>query len=612
MKSLKFVPLATFCAISVAVSSCDDWGREDPPAGNQIYPTLENVASFGFNEEEGLDPAVFTLHANPGGMEPVIIDDIDRGSVLELNNGYVSTSNPLNKVVLQNAASFTFWLKQPEIVYVLADDDEEVAHGPMSTFILDSPVISLSSESGDEVLFITPGGKLSFTSSEGSWSRTSMDNSELTAGEWHYFAAIAGDKGFELYIDGEPAVSDFPADFDFKKIVEFANSAPILSLGSASTEGNILLDDVTIYRNTITAKEIARPANGSGGGGGSDADNWILLGEEDNSTGFWSTWADYLNLTGDGTIHYEFYNYNGGTTANWCNWALVLTNGLERGAPGYSEYLYLRADAWGWASSWDVGTIEHDFIWDDNLFNIEMDGAYVTVDIIRKGTKVTVNANVQTSTGGTRYETFTADNITTDVLGTFLTCEGSHLLINGNEVFVGQEYNSGENILGATDFTTGWWSVHSPNNKFTGPFSNWAVEFVNHNAGNGGNWNNWLLVCTNGTWIGENGYAEYFVLRSDAWGWGATFDAGNTTMEQSFNWDTYVADMKDCKVKLLFSYDGDMLKMVCHQTKADGEEMPVYKFTSAGMPAPIGLFFTVELAWLDFSRIGYYPWAIAE
>ena len=74
-------------------------------------------------------------------------------------------------------------------------------------------------------------------------------------------------------------------------------------------------------------------------------------------------------------------------------------------------------------------------------------------------------------------------------------------------------------IVGAEDNSAAWWTAFSdyfsiPTNKLL------HLEFVNHGTGVN-NWNNWNLAITNeiADRDGE-GYAEYFVLRSDAYGWG--------------------------------------------------------------------------------------------
>ncbi|MBN2806570.1 MAG: hypothetical protein JXR22_07910 [Prolixibacteraceae bacterium] len=74
-------------------------------------------------------------------------------------------------------------------------------------------------------------------------------------------------------------------------------------------------------------------------------------------------------------------------------------------------------------------------------------------------------------------------------------------------------------IVGPEDNSAGWWAYFSdyfaiPSNKLL------HLEFVNHGTGIN-NWNNWNLAIANE--VGDRdaaGYAEYFLLRSDAYGWG--------------------------------------------------------------------------------------------
>lgn len=81
-------------------------------------------------------------------------------------------------------------------------------------------------------------------------------------------------------------------------------------------------------------------------------------------------------------------------------------------------------------------------------------------------------------------------------------------------------------IVGAEDNSAPWWTAFS--DYFTIPTNKLLhLEFVNNGTGVN-NWNNWNLAVANevGDRDGE-GYAEYFVLRSDAFGWGnGDFDLG--------------------------------------------------------------------------------------
>jgi hypothetical protein len=77
----------------------------------------------------------------------------------------------------------------------------------------------------------------------------------------------------------------------------------------------------------------------------------------------------------------------------------------------------------------------------------------------------------------------------------------------------------GTALVGAEDNSAAWWTAFSdyfaiPTNKLL------HLEFVNHGTGVN-NWNNWNLAVTNE--IADRAatdYKEYFVLRSDAFGWG--------------------------------------------------------------------------------------------
>ena len=80
-------------------------------------------------------------------------------------------------------------------------------------------------------------------------------------------------------------------------------------------------------------------------------------------------------------------------------------------------------------------------------------------------------------------------------------------------------------IVGPEDNTAGWWTEWSQ--YFTIP-ANKKLTLVFENYGSGANnWNNWNLILTNPYERDTENYAEYFALRSDAYGWGnADYDGG--------------------------------------------------------------------------------------
>ena len=141
------------------------------------------------------------------------------------------------------------------------------------------------------------------------------------------------------------------------------------------------------------------------------------------------------------------------------------------------------------------------------------------MDITRVGAKVTVTAKVTAESGNVYTYVKSIEGVTGDVLGSFLTVEGGHLLINPNATFVGQVYAPGAYTIG-TDLNTGFWSVWSDQVRMTNPFKNVGFEFIMHSPGEGGqNYHSWGLVVTNGYQSAPDGqrdpeYSEYYYLRA--------------------------------------------------------------------------------------------------
>ena len=73
-------------------------------------------------------------------------------------------------------------------------------------------------------------------------------------------------------------------------------------------------------------------------------------------------------------------------------------------------------------------------------------------------------------------------------------------------------------IVGAEDNSSAWWTAFT--DYFTIPTNKLLhLEFINHTTGIN-NWNNWNLAVVNLADRASADYKEYFVLRSDAYGWG--------------------------------------------------------------------------------------------
>jgi len=573
--------------------ACADWGKMDPPAGNQIYPKLQKIAVYAFDAETGLD--TFRLAAYPAGAMPDLVEDKDHGSVLHLNGGYLQINNPLNSVKVQNGVSLTFWYKQA----APADGANQDLQGA---------IFSFQSEDGSQKMFFTANGWLSYKGTDGTYDYNDPSSVKtemiIPDGEWHYVALSVTNTGLFVYVDGEQKFDVTEVDFDCSKIVQFMASAPemYIGYGSNSPTKEIWMDDLTVYRNQITEKEIAVPVIG---GGGEETNPYIIVGNQDMTTPWWSAFSDLITITGNQTMHYGFYNHTN-QVANWNNWVLVVTNGKKFGDAGYAEYCVLRSDAFGWGdANYNGANITHNYNWD--TFKADMDGAYVDLTIKRTDNRIDITAITTTKSGSTYKMTLLYEGSLVGTIGSFLTCEGSYLEIDPQTVYVGDSYTPGSYVVGPADLSAGWWSYFSNLTKITGntpyPF---AYTFVNNTSG-AANWDNWVLVCTNGKAFGDAGYAEYFVVRADAWGWGdANYNGAN--ISHSFDWTTFTKQMKGATCTVILTRDGNRVDMTAKVKTATGEQLGDYTFFYEGVSTnDIGFFFTVEQASLDMRSAAYYP-----
>ena len=107
-------------------------------------------------------------------------------------------------------------------------------------------------------------------------------------------------------------------------------------------------------------------------------------------------------------------------------------------------------------------------------------------------------------------------------------------------------------IAGAEDNSAAWWSEFSQ--YFVVPSGKkLVVEFENFGSG-ANNWNNWNVCVATPFERGAEGYSEYFVLRSDWYGWGnADYDGAVIDFDyggQEVNWDEFREKMQGAYVTL--------------------------------------------------------------
>ncbi len=598
-KNRKWPPfiLAVFTILSF--TACEDWGQQDPPAANDIYPKLEQVAKITFEDEE-FDPESMNYYAYTDGEVAIVEADKDHGNVLHLPNGYARIFNPMNNVKVQEAVSMTFWMKQA----VLTDED-----GKTLAPDLEGAIFSFQNTNGTQCMFFTANGWLKYEGVDGQYEANNPSNiktgAQSTQGEWHYVAVIVSNTGYSLYVDGEQRIDKTETNFDMSKIVQFMASTPYLYIGYGSDThtSEMWIDDITLYRNKITSKQTNRPSDAQ-----EEADyrNYITVGSEDFDSAFFGAQSPMVKMTGDGTIHWGFYNYNGGTSSNWNNWVLVLTNGIEFNKEGYSEHFVLRSDAWGWGdSNYNGDKIVSPFDW--GIFCSMMDGAYVDMTLKRVGNTMTMQTYIYGTDGKTYDYQFSYTGALEETIGVFLTIDHSYLKIDAESVLVnGDIYGESSYIVGNTDCSTPWWSAFSKFTKFDkkSPYP-LVYAFYNHNGGSKDNFKNWLICATNGVDRGGDGYAEYYVLRSDAYGWGSLYSGDNIT--SPFNWDTFCADMDGAYVRVILQYSGTKLTQTVKIRRTDGTMVGDYIFVCPGITGDLGFFLLCEGSYLDIRAVGYMP-----
>ena len=606
LKSLSLYVGTMLLALNLA--ACTDWGDADPAAGNQVYPDRSVVSTYTF--EYGEEDVFMGDIADKADVCEVV-EDAELGSdVLHLDaDGYAVMANPLTGVKLQNGVAITFWLKTAGIPQETAEGEDPVVENDLTGAILAFG----SDEPGAERFYITSNGQLKYTK-PGNLESLNLDENDpatyktgiLPAGGWHFVALQFTEEGYQLYVDGNKSLSGATASgaeattFSYRTLIDFLNTAPNIYIGKGAGDDDVnmsemWIDDVKLIRNQMLASDWAMP--NVGGGAGENFEYIIgepvnTIGASDCSSAWWGDWSNYFRIPANATLHLQIVNHTSGVS-NWNNWNLAITSDMDRGTAGlggYYEYLILRSDKFGWGDSYAlgswtdvnypvVGSPTEDADW--ATFRQNMEGATVDIDIARKGTQVTVTAVAHCMNGMVYQESFSAPCAEeTDVLRAFLTVDGSYLVMNWDNCYVRQDVGVTATQVGNMDYSSGWWTTWS--DYFTIP-ANMGLElnFVNHTSG-ASNWNNWNLVLATDAERGAADYAEYFVLRSDNYGWGNTdYNAANITLENyppidqndpgyEPGWAAFRQNMEGAQVKINIQRSGAIINVTAVATCPNG------------------------------------------
>ena len=151
--------------------------------------------------------------------------------------------------------------------------------------------------------------------------------------------------------------------------------------------------------------------------------------------------------------------------------------------------------------------------------------------------------------------------------------------------------------LGAEDCSTAWWSVFTENMKVPAG-ETYEFNFTNYSS-LAGNWNNYVVI------LRKADAAEYAVVRSDNYGWGAGYAACTpvgTQLVAYSDWASWLAAMNGAKVKLYVTN--------CNNGTADiqaivtGTDGTVTNQSYLGIntvdPSDLNVAFTVDASHLKF------------
>ncbi len=188
-----------------------------------------------------------------------------------------------------------------------------------------------------------------------------------------------------------------------------------------------------------------------------------------------------------------------------------------------------------------------------------------------------------------------------------------------------EDLTIGTAVVGAEDYSSAWFTQFS--DDFVVPQGKKLnLEFINHNGGSVNNWNNWnVCVATNGTREGAD-YAEFFVLRSDAYGWGnADYNAALIGIDYPDTdgdgdiWNDFRANMDGASVVLTFDYsrEGIGFLTVTHTSTSGVVFTETYNQKVTGASVSVFLvadasYMEVKAAYLTASEIEEIPDEMAE
>ena len=354
------------------------------------------------------------------------------------------------------------------------------------------------------------------------------------------------------------------------------------------------------------------------------------LGSDASDAAFWSVHSDVWAAPAGKAMTMTFTNNNDGG-ANWNNFLVVLQSTAAGHStaddPAYAEYAVLRADNFGWGAGYAGAILESN--WDWGTFMDDMNGANVTLTIVNHGDGFAdVYAKIVTAEGDEHFQNYKNIAVSGD-LYFCLTLEKAYLTgittpveseITAEQAAAHKEATVAANAaeeayravvndfaeqfenlptvdyVGTTDSATPFWGDHSDYWQVQKGESS-TVRFINHNSGEGENWNNFLIVLRD-TVDGANlADGEYAVLRADNWGWGKGFETAHKSAVK--NWRYFVRNLNGAKVTATVAYNTDNTADVLIDILGSNNHLYKQNYTGITVDGDLYYGLTVDNAWLE-------------
>lgn len=180
--------------------------------------------------------------------------------------------------------------------------------------------------------------------------------------------------------------------------------------------------------------------------------------------------------------------------------------------------------------------------------------------------------------------------------------------------------------VGTSDCSAGWFKAFSQ--TFAIPSGQMlTVKFTNHTSG-ANNWNNWNIILCNNAKVHSTDddatYAEYFALRSDAYGWGGTMaNSGYEYVAENIStnyaevaaaggsedqWAYFLSHMEGAEVEMQVQHvAAGYVYVTATATATDGTVFIENYFQTCSPSDDIYLYFTADASYLEMNEAFLTP-----